>query len=94
MPSMESWGKNFYFTSIFGGITNIGFEINPYYPCVTNKIFNIKKMNVMCRVDYLKVGHDRNNIVIRVSKWLDEIYERLFEYLSVKINIYRVKTHK
>ena len=34
-----------------------GFELNPYNPCVANKIIGGKKMTFFCNVDDLKVSY-------------------------------------
>lgn len=38
-------------------LEDFGFEVNPYDPCVANKVVNGKQMTVMWHVDDLKVSH-------------------------------------
>ena len=38
-------------------LEHIGFKINPYDPCVANKLVNGKQMTVIWHVDDLKVSH-------------------------------------
>ena len=62
-----------------GDLTSIGFKLNPYHPCVTNKLINGKKMTMVYHVDDLKVSHESKKIVTRVGKWLKKNDERIFE---------------
>ena len=38
-------------------LENMGFEINPYNPCVTNKMVNGHQMKICWHVDDLKVSY-------------------------------------
>ena len=38
-------------------LENVGFKINPYDPCVANKMVNGKQITVIWHVDDLKVSH-------------------------------------
>ena len=54
-------------------LENIGFEINPYDPCVTNKMVNCHQMTICWNVDDLKVSHKDNNAVTALSEKLVEL---------------------
>ena len=41
----------------------IGFKINPYYPCVENKIICNKQMKITWHVNELKVSHTDKDTV-------------------------------
>jgi hypothetical protein len=49
-----------------------GFELNPYDPCVANKMVNCKQMTVCWHVDDLKVSHvdsiELTKFVHRIAK--------------------------
>ena len=78
----------------FGNINTIGLNINPYDPCVENKVVNINQMTVMWHVNDIKVIQKSKKIITSMAKWLKKIYERLFEDGSSKMNISRGKIHK
>jgi hypothetical protein len=47
-----------------------GFIINPYDPCVANKMVNGKQMTVGWHVDDLKVSHKDPEVLTEFRKWL------------------------
>ena len=51
-------------------IKSIGFELNPYDPCVANKIVDGAQLTVVWHVDDLKVSHVDAGVVTRISVWL------------------------
>ena len=46
-----------FYKKLAGDLVNMGFEINPYDPCVANKEVNGSQMTVTWHVDDLKVSH-------------------------------------
>jgi hypothetical protein len=48
--------------------------LNPYDPCVTNKMVNGKQMTVCWHVDNLKVSHMDLAEVTRFGQWLNSTY--------------------
>ena len=46
-----------FYMKFVGDITLIGFKLNYYNPCVTNKLISGKKMNMVWHVDDIKVSH-------------------------------------
>ena len=51
-------------------LTYLGFEINPYDPCVANKIINGKQMTIVWHVDDLLVSHAESSEVDTILTWL------------------------
>ena len=51
-------------------LTSVGYEINPYDPCVANKMINGKQMTICWHVDDLSLGHTDPNIVTDLLNWL------------------------
>ena len=51
-----------------------GFQINPYDPCVANKMINEKQMTVVWNVDHLKVSHVDKFEVTKFAGYLSIIY--------------------
>ena len=56
-------------------LKGIGFRVNPYDPCVANKMIYDKQMIITWHVNYLKVSHDKNDIVDALIQWTKETYE-------------------
>ena len=54
-----------------------GFVINPYGPCVCNKIIHGKQMTITWHVDDLKISHDSDDAISDVITWLKSIYGQL-----------------
>ena len=48
-------------------LENMGFEINPYGPCVANKMVNGHQMTIFWHVDDLKVSHKDQNSVTALA---------------------------
>ena len=45
----------------------IGFELNPYYPCVSNKTINGKQLTLVWHVDDIKASHVEAEVVTRMK---------------------------
>ena len=63
-----------------------GFELNPYDPCVMNKIIGGKQMKVFWHVGDLKVSHMDTKGFTNFMEWLEGVYGVL--------RITRVKVHE
>ena len=82
-----------YYEHFVRDITAIGFKLNPYDPCVANKIVRGKQLTIAWHVDDLKVSHKKYQVVSRMVKWLKAKYEQLFEDGSGAMTITRGKIH-
>ena len=51
-----------------------GFSINPYVPCVANKMVGRKKLTVFCHVDGLKISCVDANKVTKIIQWIESEY--------------------
>jgi hypothetical protein len=51
-----------------------GFELNPYDPCVANKVINGKQFTITWHVDDLKLSHVDTKVVDDTITWLKSIY--------------------
>ena len=71
----------------------IGFELNPYYPCVANKTINGKQLTLVWHVDDIKASRIEAEVVTRMAKWLRKTYERLFKDSSGNMELCRGKVH-
>ena len=72
-------------------IMNYGFKINPYDPCVANKIINSKQMTMVWHVDDAKISHVNGQEIDIFINYLKQIYEDP-EIGMMKVN--RGKIHK
>ena len=72
----------------------IGFQLNPYDPCVANKIGDGAQLTVVWQVDDLKVSHIDGGVVTRMAAWLKKTYERLFKYGSGTMKLNRGMIHE
>ena len=82
-----------FYKKFVGDLMTIGFELNPYDPCVANKIINRKQLTLVWHVDDIKARHDEEEVVTRMVKWLRKAYERLFKDGSVNMKLCRGKVH-
>jgi hypothetical protein len=83
-----------FYQRFIGDLATIGFKLNPYDPCVANKIVNGKQLTVVWHVDDLKISHQDHNVVTRMITWLKKTYERLFDDGSGAMKICRGKLHE
>ena len=51
-----------------------GYKLNPYDPCVANKIIDGKQHTVTWHVDDLKISHEDPKVNDEFIKWVDELY--------------------
>jgi hypothetical protein len=63
-----------------------GFKINPYDPCIANKVFKNKQFTITWHLDDLKLSHVDKNEVTKMIEWLESIYGQ-------DMLIYRGKNH-
>jgi len=52
----------------------MGFEINPYDPCIVNKMINGIQMTVRWHVDDLMISHTSNEAISQFLRALKDIY--------------------
>jgi hypothetical protein len=72
-----------FYRKLVADLTSIGFEINPYDPCVANKIIDGNQMTICWHVDDLFIGHDDPNVVTTFLKWLAQRYDTDDKKLNV-----------
>ena len=83
-----------YYRKFTKSLTSIGFELNPYDPCVANKIIEGEQMTICFHVDDCKLSHKDKKVNDRMIKWLRQEYESIFEDGSGKMTVNRGKVHK
>jgi hypothetical protein len=72
-----------FYRKLVADLTSLGFELNPYDPCVANKIINGKQITVCWHVHYLFVGHEDPNVVTTFLDWLAQRYDTDDKKLNV-----------
>jgi hypothetical protein len=83
-----------YYRKFTKSLTDIGFKINPYDPCVANKMIDGEQMTICFHVDDSKLSHRKRKTMDKMIKWLRKNYELIFEDGSGKMTVSRGKVHK
>jgi hypothetical protein len=83
-----------YYRKFTKSLMDIGFEINPYDPCVANKMIEGKQMTICFHVDDCKLSHRKREVNDRMIEWLRQEYESIFEDGTGKMTVSRGKVHK
>ena len=80
-----------FYRKLWGNLVDEDFEVNPYDPCVANKIINGKQMTVCFHVDDLLMTHHEEKVIRDFTRYLEGIYGKLkvtigdeLEYLGMK----------
>ena len=68
-----------YYRKFRASLESIGFEFNPYDPCVANKMINGRQMTICFHVDDCKTSHVESTAVGKMIEWLKEHYETVWE---------------
>ena len=72
-----------FYHKLVADLTSIGYKINPYDPCVTNKMFNGKQTTICWHVDDLFLGHADPSFVTDLLNWLAQQYDITDKILNV-----------
>ena len=59
-----------FYQKLVANLTSLGYVINPYDPCVANKMINGKQMTICWHVDDLIIGHVESSVVATFLTWL------------------------
>ena len=78
-----------FYNNIFGDLENIGFEFNPYDPCVANRIQAGKQQTVRLHVENVMSSHVNPKVNDKFNEWMNHNY---YKHGEVKANI--GKLHK
>jgi hypothetical protein len=82
-----------YYQKFTNSLISIGFEINPYDPCVANKMIEGKQMMICFHVDDCKLSHYNSKVNDKMIAWHHQEYESIFEDGSGKMMVSRGKVH-
>jgi hypothetical protein len=75
-------------------LKEMGFEINPYDPCVANKLVDEKQMTVRWHVDDLMISHVNKGEILKFVRCIKDIYGdnfvenvgKVHDYLGMTFN--------
>jgi predicted CoA-binding protein len=59
---------------LVGELQSMGFEINPYNPCVANKMVNGSQMTIRWHIDDLMISHLKQEEIMQVVQQIKDIY--------------------
>ena len=68
--------------------------MNPYDPCVWNKVIRGEQITICFHVDDCKVSHKSARVINEAIKWLRRDYESIFEDGSGAMTVHRGQVHK
>jgi hypothetical protein len=68
-----------FYKKLAADLQGYGFEINPYDPCVANKMVNSKQLTVPWHVDDLKISHMEPKLVDDFLTWIKATYGAIGE---------------
>ena len=74
-----------YYQKFQKDIEEYGFKVNPYDPCVANKMVNGKQLTITWHVDDLKASHVHENVLDQFVEWLKTKYG---------LDVNKLKVHK
>jgi hypothetical protein len=83
-----------YYEKFTESLRSEGFEMNPYDPCVWNKMINGKQCTILFHVDDCKISHVESKVLDNTIAWLRRDYESIFEDGSGEMKVHRGLVHK
>ena len=82
-----------YYRKFSNSLEKRGFVMNPYDPCVWNKMIKGKQMTICFHVDDCKISHVNARVINYTIAWLREEYESIFINGTGKMKVARGKVH-
>ena len=73
-----------FYRKLTKALTGYGFEINPYDPCVANKMVNGKQLTITWHVDDVKSSHVDPKVNDDFLKWVKDTFGQLGEVKTVR----------
>jgi hypothetical protein len=83
-----------YYRKFVKSLMDICFIINPYDPCVANKIIEGKQMTICFHVDDCKLSHRKKKVMDTMIEYLCQEYESIFEDGTGAMRVSRGKIHR
>ena len=66
-----------FYRKLWGDLCQQGFIMDPYDPCVVNKMIDGHQMTIIWHVDDLKISYHTDVAITTVVRWLESIYGTL-----------------
>ena len=66
-----------FYQKLLKDLESKGFVVNPYDPCVANKVINGEQFTIVWHVDDLKLSHKDPEVVTEMIAYLKGLYEKL-----------------
>jgi hypothetical protein len=82
-----------YYRKFCNTLTRNGFEVNPYDPCVFNRMVREKQQTILFHVDDCKISHNDSKVNDEFIEVLRQEYKSIFEDGSGKLQVPRGKVH-
>jgi hypothetical protein len=67
-----------FYRKLVAELRNMGFEINPYNPCIAIKMINGTQMTVRWHVDDLTLSHTSQDNIMALGKKIKDVYGENF----------------
>jgi hypothetical protein len=83
-----------YYRKLVNSLMDIDFVINPYDPCVANKMIESEKMTICFHVYDCKLIHGKTKVMDSMIEYLRQEYDSIFEDGSGVMKVSRGKIHK
>jgi hypothetical protein len=83
-----------YYHKFTRSLKSQGYVMNPYDPCVWNKMIEKKQITICFHVDNCKVSHKLARVVDKAIKWLRRDYESIFEDGSGAMVVHQGLVHR
>ena len=83
-----------YYRKFTKSLSNKGFVMNPYDPCVWNKEVKKSQLTICFHVDDCKISHVNQKVLKKTVEWLWSEYKSIFEDGSGKMKVHFGKIHK
>ena len=83
-----------FYKKFTNSLASKGFKMNPYDPCVWNRIINGAQCTICFHVDDCKFSHISKEVIDSIIEWLRRDYESIFEDGSGAMKVHRGKVHK
>ena len=83
-----------YYKRFVKNLKSIGFALNPYDSCVTNKTLQYKQLTVVWHVDDIKFSHVDLVVVANTGYWLKKTYSYVFDDGSGEMRLARGNIHE
>jgi hypothetical protein len=68
-----------FYEKLKSDLEGYGFQVNPYDPCVANKMVNGKQLTVTWHVDDLKASHMMKLVIDQFIEWIKATYGKIGE---------------